>query len=112
MERWNWCRGGTRGDGFSARSSPGQLSLGWRKGVVLQVWKIVNGRQTVDRKWFLSLPAQNLGFSEKAGRGRFSVLGYKLLVEPPCNSIFWVLEAWLSSAMVGQDAWEKGLGRC
>lgn len=49
---------------------------------------------------------------KKAGRGRVSVLGYKLLVEPLCNSIFWVLKAWLGSAMTGQDAWEKGLGRC
>lgn len=28
------------------------------------------------------------------------------------NSIFWVLKAWLGSAVTGQGAWEKGPGRC
>lgn len=49
---------------------------------MVQIWKVINGRQMVNRKYLPSLPGQNLGLSKKAGRGRFSVLGHKLLVEP------------------------------
>ena len=53
---------------------------------MLEMWKIINGRERVDRKYLLSLPGQKLGSSKEAVRGRFNVDGCRVFVEPPATA--------------------------
>ena len=46
---------------------------------MLEIWKIINSRERVDRKYLPSLPRQKLGSSEEADRDWFSVDGCKVL---------------------------------
>lgn len=69
---------------------------------MLEIWKIVNGRERVDGKYLPSLPGQKLGSSKEAVRGRFSVDGCRVVVEHPASSIFWTLKASVGSAVAGR----------
>lgn len=50
---------------------------------MLEIWKIINGRERMDRKYLPSVPGQKLGSLKEAVRGRFSVAGCRVFVEPP-----------------------------
>ena len=52
----------------------------------MEIWKIINGRERVDRKYLLSLRGQKLGSSKEAVRGRFNVDGCRVFVEPPATA--------------------------